>query len=325
MTTFSAPVKTVALPTVYDRAKDSGEFLKELARMIHSSGMFGCDTPSQGYVLALECAARKMPPLALAERYHLIKGKLSMKADAMLADFASQTGGSHEILERSPERAAIKLTKSRKSHVFELTWADAAKEPFVYEGRESDLVGLLATGKTDRLKVKPKYATPRSRMQMLWARVVSDGVRAVAPEVVAGHYTPEETADYIEADIVPAEEAKTTEATPPAAKPARPDDGTVASEAEAQAMGKTTRLMTDEELPKHVPPPEPASPPANGKATVNQVTKVKHLVTTLGVNREKLSAMLARAGAAKVSDLSEAYCNGLIEVLEREQAKREGN
>jgi hypothetical protein len=49
---------------------------------------------------------RGMPPLTLAEKYHLIQGKLSMRADAMLAEFNAR-GGKHKIKERSPERVAI--------------------------------------------------------------------------------------------------------------------------------------------------------------------------------------------------------------------------
>jgi len=48
--------------------------------------------------------------------------------------------------------------------------------------------------KNDELKFN--WSTPRKRKQMLWARLVSDVVRAIAPQVVKGIYTPEEVADF---------------------------------------------------------------------------------------------------------------------------------
>lgn len=351
MTTEIVPSRTVALPTVYDRAANVADFLVNVGRAIHSSGMFGCDSPSQGYVLALECAARKMPPLTLAERYHLIKGKLSMKAEAMLADFAKE--GSHEIIERSPTRAAIKLVRNRKSHVFELTWEDAVREPFVYEGKEADVIAKLAAGKTGDLKLKPKYATPRARTQMLWARVVSDGVRAMAPEVVAGHYAPEEVADFADVDLgsLPAEPVGEEDASddpqpapPPAADAEQAEIDRLKAKADADlAAAKAAEEKLLREAPPEAQPatfaaksatpkPAPAQPPgpdsagpAAATATPDQVARVKMLVTELEVSRDRLAAMLGRVGAAKVSDLSVAHCNALIDAMEREKAKRRGN
>jgi len=327
MTDSLVPLRPVALPTVYDRAANVADFLINVGRAIHSSGMFGCESPSQGYVLALECAARKMPPLALAERYHLIKGKLSMKAEAMLADF--DRDGSHEIIERSPEKAAVKLVRNRKSHIFELSWDDAAKEPFVYEGKEADVIAKLAAG-GGGLKIKPKYATPRSRCQMLWARVVSDGVRAMAPDVITGHYTPEEIADMVDVDVLPSEPVGEEDA------PAAGEETTTQPDAEqveidrlkaeanagvAAAKAKTERLMR-EAPPEHQKPTPAAGTPAAGKATAGQVGLVKALVTELNVPREKLAAMLERAKAAKVADLTGQQCAALIDAMEKEKAKR---
>ena len=72
---------------------------------------------------------------------------------------------------------------------------------------------------------KDNWATPRSRMQMLWARVVSDGVRTMAPEICSGIYTPEETADIVgvayDTDASTLEEAPSSE--PEASAESPPD------------------------------------------------------------------------------------------------------
>ena len=97
------------MTVVYDRITNIPDFITALGDAIHRSGLFSCESPSQGKVMAMECVARRLPPLALAERYHLIKGKLSMKADAMLADFR-QRGGKHKKIHRDSERAEIELS-----------------------------------------------------------------------------------------------------------------------------------------------------------------------------------------------------------------------
>ena len=318
---------------VYDRVTNIPDFITSLGDAIHRSGMFGCESPSQGKVMAMECVARRLPPLALAERYHLIKGKLSMKADAMLADFRRR-GGKHKKIHRDSERAEIELSIDGEKGRFTLDWEDARHEPFVYCGKEDEVVTKLATSGDKGLKLKPKYATPRARSQMLWARVVSDGVRAMAPEVVSGVYTPEEMGDVAGMD-----DALDVEAGPAGAVPA---DDIQAAEVVANAGGQTTHLQTDEaqaeqaakqaaeamQAANQSPAPVPAPGPAgskNGKATAEQIAEAKQLVTELKVSRTKLEIMLARAGVAKVSEMAREHCEALLDVLRKEQAKRAGN
>jgi len=174
-------VKTLA---VYDRIADPMAAVQQLGRDIARSQMFGCSNEEQGRVFAMTCLAKRCDPLALVESYHVIEGHLSMKADAMLAGLVER-GGSHRIIRRTPEAAEIEITLRDDTQRFALTWEEAKQEPFVY-GKERN-------GKRD---IKKNWATPRSRMQMLWARVVSDGVRAMCPEVVCGKYAPEEIVDF---------------------------------------------------------------------------------------------------------------------------------
>lgn len=182
--------------SAYDNITDIREFCKDFGRAIALSKMFGVDTEAQGQILALECITRKCSPLTLAERYHFIFGKLSMKAETMLADFRAKFGGEFKIIERSPERAQIELMWNGIPYTFSITWEDIRKEPFPYEGKEKDVLVKLAAKKP--VELKAKYQTPRSRMQMLWARLVSDSIRVICPEVVTGSYTPEEIEDFDE-------------------------------------------------------------------------------------------------------------------------------
>ena len=170
-----------------------------LGMTIAKSGMFGSLTEVQGDLLSLECFSQHLPPMQLALRYHVIDNKLSMKADAMLAEF-NERGGRHKIIARTAERAEVELTWDGYTHAFAFTWEEAKQEPFVYNGKQTDVLKALGNG--GKLEVKAKYATPRSRAQMLWARVTSDGVRAMCPGVNFGRYTPEEMGDDEEAEVV---------------------------------------------------------------------------------------------------------------------------
>lgn len=179
----------------YDGIPDPMGAVKQLGTAIAQSGMFGTTNNAQGEVLALECLTRHMPPLMLAERYHFIGNKLSMKSDVMLAEF-HKMGGKHRIVKRDPTEAAIELTFGDDSYLSSITWEQAQGEYFIYEGKEKEIVAQLLAGK--KPAIKPKYSTPRSRMQMLWNRAISDGIRAMLPDVNCGVYTPEEVDDFDE-------------------------------------------------------------------------------------------------------------------------------
>ncbi len=181
----------------YDKVQDVGSFIKQLGHSIAHSKMFGCENEQQGEVMAMECLARRSPPMSLAETYHIIHGRLSMKAKAKLAAF-QQRGGTYKIVERSPDQAAIELSKDGSVQEFSLSWDQASQEPFVYQGKESEVVEALASGKAGDLKLKPKYATPISRKQMLWARMIGDAVDAMDSGAAVGIHTPEEVSDFVE-------------------------------------------------------------------------------------------------------------------------------
>lgn len=162
--------------TVYERIKDPLAAVKELGKAIAKSKMFGCENIEQGEVFALECLSRKCPPLSLAEDYHVIEGKLSMRADAMLARFL-ESGGRHRVVQRNADGAVIELKVGRETEQFSYSWEEA----------QAAGAHLTKGGKP-----LPTWSTPRGRMQMLWARVISDGVRTMAPQVCRGKYTPED-------------------------------------------------------------------------------------------------------------------------------------
>ena len=285
---------------VYDRMENPADFVKQMGLAILHSEMFGCTNASQGAVLALECMTRRVPPMTLAERYHIIHGRLSMRADAMLADFRAKCGGSHRIIERTADAAEIELTAGGESHRFRLTWEDAKGEPFVYVGKESIVLEKIQQGRWKDLMVKAKYATPRVRSQMMWARVVSDGVRAMAPEVVAGFYTPEEM------DDLPEQPARVAQHAPVASE-------IVQAEKPTEPPRKGIKLSADT---------KPQSSDENecdldGPCMADHVDEIKDLAQQLKIPPTAIKSMVERRGKHRLMDLSILEAEDIIRKLKR--------
>jgi hypothetical protein len=159
-------------------ATDKLKFIEDTGRWIAKSGMLGVTTDQRGATMVMIAASEKRTLLSVYREFHFMNdGKITQRADWMLAKF-NELGGDHEQVQRDADAAEVKLTWKGRTSTFRFTWREAQDEPFVY----------AKDGKT----FKDNWATPRARMQMLWARTVSDAVRAVCPIVCAGLYTPED-------------------------------------------------------------------------------------------------------------------------------------
>lgn len=175
--------------------------LQFLGTVLAQSQLFGQSNPAEGLAIVAMCHQKRISWMDFMGNFHMIKGRVSKKADAILADF-HMIGGTHIPISRTEEVAEAKFTVGKTSYTSKLTWEECKHEPFIYQGKEEDVIKLLEAGNMDALKIKAKYRTPRARKQMLWARVVSDGVRVLAPECCRGIYTPEEVGDFVEPDTV---------------------------------------------------------------------------------------------------------------------------
>lgn len=195
---------TAQVVTVHTKSKlpiTSAADIAWYGQIVSQTKMFGDINPAEGAAIIMMCYQEGWTLYEFATTFDWMHGRASKKTDAMIADFELR-GGKREIIERSSERAAVKLTYNGKNYESALTWEECKKEPFVYAGRQEAILAALKAGDTSRLGIKDKYATPRSRMQMLWARVHSDGIRVICPESVKGNYTPEEVSDFTD-DVQP--------------------------------------------------------------------------------------------------------------------------
>jgi hypothetical protein len=154
--------------------------IKELGQSLAQAQLFGVKSDAQGTVMMMTCIAENITPMEFGKTYHIVEGKLSMRADAMQAKFQERGG-------------RIEWTQ---------TDAEVCEAKFFHDKYAPSGVGIKVTMKelTDsgvavgQKGIKDNYKKfPR---QMLRARAISEGVRMVDPSVVAGFYTPEEVSDF---------------------------------------------------------------------------------------------------------------------------------
>ena len=157
--------------------------LVTVGKAMAQSGMFGVSNDASGMVVAMTCYQEKISLMDFKRTYHIVENTPSMRADAMLAKFC-EIGGEYKIISKTPDKAEMSMKLNDREYTDCFTWEEAKEEPFPY--------------KKDGKTLKKNWATPRAKKQMLWARLVSDMIRTIAPQVVAGVYTPEETEDFAE-------------------------------------------------------------------------------------------------------------------------------
>ncbi len=248
------------------------------------SKMFGCQNEQQGTVVALAVVMEGKSPFEISRKYHIIDGNLSKKSDAMLAEWRER-GNDHEVVQRDPNGAEIKLIKkgigpggSDHFSVFRFTWEEAQEEPFPWSKKKNP---------DGSRQLKTNWSTPRARMQMLWARVVSDAVRTLCPEIVAGTYTPEEIADF--ENVV---------------------EGSVALDEQADAHGSGD-AVDDSSSGSEVT----GTPTENGFCTAEQRDLIASLISTLGIPYDAQEKILRKRGVSSIRSLTSEQADELYASL----------
>ena len=154
-----------------------------MGNFLAQSNVFGINNPGDGFVIAATCYQQNISLMEFHDTYHMINGKPSKKADAMLVRL-EELGGKYKIISKTGDKAEIEVEFKERKFKDSFTWEDAKQEKYVYQ----------KDGKTP----KNTWSTPRGRSQMLWARVVSNSIRTVCPQANKGSYTPEEVMDFVD-------------------------------------------------------------------------------------------------------------------------------
>ncbi len=302
--------------TVYDRIRDPMEFIKIIGRVLFDSKMFGCNNVAQGHALALGFITNQLDPFSWKQRHHIIGGNISMSAEAMLADFRT-AGGEHTIISRTSDRAAVELKHGRKKQIFEFTWAEARNEDYIYnkQGVADPKIRNLPNGDANPAALKDNWSTPRRRAQMMWARVISDGVGAMMPEVSAGRQTPEELGvlgNEIQGDIIDAEFT----VNPSSEINAAAGDGVSTSpEPGPSAASSSEQLVRPEAQAAEVARNPQPEPPASGPAATASIAtpandeklallqEIKAIKDELAIPADKWAITLSKRGVTSAREL----------------------
>jgi hypothetical protein len=146
--------------------------VERMALAVAKSGLFGVKTPDQAMALMLIAQAEGLHPAIAATHYHVINGRPTLKADAMMARFQT-AGGSVRWGEYTDKRVVGTFSHPQGGSV-EIEWT-------------LDMAITAGLTKNPTWKSYPR--------QMLRARCISEGIRTVYPGVTVGTYTPEEAED----------------------------------------------------------------------------------------------------------------------------------
>jgi hypothetical protein len=172
------------------------EVLEKMAHYLVQSGLFGIKTQAQAMGLMILAQAKGMHPGTIAEDYHLIGSKPSLKADTMLTRFQA-AGGSVSWGEYTDTRVEGTFSHPQGGKLT-VDW-------------DMDRARKAGLGVKDTWRQYPRA--------MLRARVISEGIRTVFPGVLGGMYTPEEVIDFDDApkdqDKKPRQENRKAPSAPP--------------------------------------------------------------------------------------------------------------
>lgn len=147
--------------------------IERMAHAVSKSNLFGVKTPEQAIALMLVAQAEGMHPAIAATHYHVINGRPTLKADAMLSRFQA-AGGTVNWKTYTDAEVTGTFSHPQGGRV-DITWTVA----------QAQTAGLTGN------KTWKQY--PR---QMLRSRCISEGIRTVYPGVTVGVYTPEEVQDF---------------------------------------------------------------------------------------------------------------------------------
>lgn len=151
-----------------------------LANAFAESRMFGIASPQQALSLMALCECEGIHPAAAIRDYHIIDGKPSLKAEAMLTRFQA-SGGKIQWITYTDDEVTAKFQHPQGGELT-ITWdMERAKQ------------AGLGPGVTKNGQPNMWSKFPRS---MLRSRVISEGIRMMAPGILSGMYAPEEVMDF---------------------------------------------------------------------------------------------------------------------------------
>jgi hypothetical protein len=151
--------------TLYNQIQNPLDAIDRLGNWFAKSGMTGADNENAGKILAWECLAQKKSPTQILKRYDIIGGKLRDKAISIYADFRALGGKVEWISAMDDDKEAnAKLT---------------------FEGQTINATFTIEMAQKQGL-VRPGSGWVKNPSNMLRARLLTNGIAMLAPEITAG-------------------------------------------------------------------------------------------------------------------------------------------
>lgn len=236
-------------------------------KAIHQSQKFGAANEAQGFLLALECLKKGITPNDWLERYHVIKGKKSMSAEAMRAAFRAAGGD-------------IKWEKLGDD-------GKEAKAKFCPPdgGTKLDANFTIEDAKRLRVSFDAESNWSKDPGAMLRARLTSKALRICWPEGLGGCYLPEETAEFV----------GSVESTPVS---------TPVPQATAPVAEKTAATVVTTTKPTPSPPPQKPAEPPKQMTDDELVAAIKNAARLAKLEPAYVKSRVTGMGAANIASLS---------------------
>lgn len=326
--------------------------VEKYGNWIYDASIFGCKTKGQAMMMAWSWLMKNKDPLEIKRQYHFINGELTMKYRVMASHFL-KAGGKIKPIVRTPFQAEAELTYQGITTTFAYSLEEAVEEDYLWT--KDALMGKTPRfdkkGCLNRAALKDNWSTPRRRMQMLWARAVTDGIATIAADVTDGYYAAEEIGDIIEDEASLPDESFIDSPTPPkqitetveavfepkkeveSNEPVKPESvkptGPVGDSNQAMVPGVTSAEGTSntnevQSVPKQEAAPvrEVATDRANGPATNEQLAGLRELKTALSLDTPTWKQMLAIYQVASANQLTFADADDFTVTLMRIQEER---
>jgi len=258
-----------------------------MAIAVAKSGLFGMKTPEQALALMLVAQSEGLHPARAALEYHIIQGRPSLKADAMLSRFQN-AGGKVAWLSYTDEDVTGEFSHPSGGSI-KIQWT----------------IKMATNAGLTKNPTWKQY--PRA---MLRARCISEGIRTVYPGVSVGIYTPEEVQDFapVEKDVTPQQAQPAPKPTPMPEKVKAAAKGNPATiEGEVKHVRGTISGDPSEGDLSGIAEPPPATDKPDG-ATLSQVinafaTKLNMTAPMIEAEYNKPMAEWTNADVAEAREL----------------------
>lgn len=151
--------------------------MNSMALAVTKSGMFGLKNENQALTLMLIAQAEGIHPIQAVQMYSIINGMPSLKSTEVQARF-QKAGGKISWKETSITKAIVELSIDGQTYISEFSMEDAKR---------------MELASKDNWKKMPK--------QMLMARCITMGVRALYPQCLNNMYSADEVQDFTPAEF----------------------------------------------------------------------------------------------------------------------------